>query len=223
MSGESKPEPKDHQSFNDDASEVRVIPSFDDMPLHQNLLRGIYSYGFEKPSAIQQRAIAPFIRGGDIIAQAQSGTGKTGAFSIGLLQRVDFRHRNLQALVLSPTRELAQQTHSVISQIGEYMSDVEGFAHTFVGGTRVQDDLKKLLLLEREGLKRKTFTKRILGCLHTMERKRILRAKGRAADSARQLYEHVRTKQLYEVTAGELNPEYVLTLQEQLGMLVGGK
>jgi translation initiation factor 4A len=144
MSGESKPEPKDHQSFNDDASEVRVIPSFDDMPLHQNLLRGIYSYGFEKPSAIQQRAIAPFIRGGDIIAQAQSGTGKTGAFSIGLLQRVDFRHRNLQALVLSPTRELAQQTHSVISQIGEYMSDVEGFAHTFVGGTRVQEDLKKL-------------------------------------------------------------------------------
>lgn len=137
-------ESKDHQSFNDDASEVRVIPSFDDMPLHQNLLRGIYSYGFEKPSAIQQRAIAPFIRGGDIIAQAQSGTGKTGAFSIGLLQRVDFRHRNLQALILSPTRELAQQTHSVISQIGEYMSDVEGFAHTFVGGTRVQEDLKKL-------------------------------------------------------------------------------
>jgi translation initiation factor 4A len=143
MSGD-KPEPKDHASFNDDTSEVRVIPSFDDMPLHQNLLRGIYSYGFEKPSAIQQRAIAPFIRGGDIIAQAQSGTGKTGAFSIGLLQRVDFRHRNLQALVLSPTRELAQQTHSVISQIGEYMSDVEGFAHTFVGGTRVQEDLKKL-------------------------------------------------------------------------------
>lgn len=143
MSGD-KPEPKDHASFNDDASEVRVIPSFDDMPLHQNLLRGIYSYGFEKPSAIQQRAIAPFIRGGDIIAQAQSGTGKTGAFSIGLLQRVDFRHRTLQALVLSPTRELAQQTHSVISQIGEYMSDVEGFAHTFVGGTRVQEDLKKL-------------------------------------------------------------------------------
>lgn len=139
-----KPEPKDHASFDDKASEVRVIPSFDDMPLHQNLLRGIYSYGFEKPSAIQQRAIAPFIRGGDIIAQAQSGTGKTGAFSIGLLQRVDFRHRNLQALVLSPTRELAQQTHSVIEQIGEYMGEGEGWAQTFVGGTRVQEDLKKL-------------------------------------------------------------------------------
>ncbi len=77
-------EPTNHDSFLDDQAEVRVIPSFDDMPLHQNLLRGIYSYGFEKPSAIQQRAIVPFIRGGDIIAQAQSGTGKTGAFSIGL-------------------------------------------------------------------------------------------------------------------------------------------
>lgn len=143
MSGD-KPEPKDHDSFKDDESEVRIIPSFDDMPLHQNLLRGIYSYGFEKPSAIQQRAIVPFIRGGDIIAQAQSGTGKTGAFSIGLLQRVDFRHKTLQGLVLSPTRELAQQTHSVISAIGEYLSDSNTFCHTFVGGTRVQEDLKKL-------------------------------------------------------------------------------
>jgi translation initiation factor 4A len=140
---EARPEPKDHESFVDD-QDIRVIPSFDDMPLHQSLLRGIYSYGFEKPSAIQQRAIAPFIRGGDIIAQAQSGTGKTGAFSIGLLQRLDFRHRNLQGLILSPTRELAQQTHQVISQIGEYLSDSTTFCHTFVGGTRVQEDLKKL-------------------------------------------------------------------------------
>jgi translation initiation factor 4A len=139
-----KPEPKDHDSFVDDQADIRVIPSFDDMPLHQNLLRGIYSYGFEKPSAIQQRAIVPFIRSGDIIAQAQSGTGKTGAFSIGLLQRVDFRHKTMQGLVLSPTRELAQQTHQVISQIGEYLADGQAFCHTFIGGTRVQEDLKKV-------------------------------------------------------------------------------
>lgn len=140
----AKPEPKDHQSFVDDQPDIRVIPSFDDMPLHQQLLRGIYSYGFEKPSAIQQRAIVPMIQGGDIIAQAQSGTGKTGAFSIALLQRMDFRHRQLQGLVLSPTRELAQQTHQVVSQIGEYVSESQTFCHTFVGGTRVQEDLKKL-------------------------------------------------------------------------------
>ena len=115
-----KPEPKDHDSFVDDQADIRVIPSFDDMPLHQNLLRGIYSYGFEKPSAIQQRAIVPFIRSGDIIAQAQSGTGKTGAFSIGLLQRVDFRHKTLQGLVLSPTQEVGQTTNDLISHLGDF-------------------------------------------------------------------------------------------------------
>jgi translation initiation factor 4A len=128
----------------DDQADIKVIASFDDMPLHQNLLRGIYSHGFEKPSAIQQRAIAPMIRGGDIIAQAQSGTGKTGAFSIGCLQRCDFRHRNLQALILSPTRELATQTHSVVCAIGDYLADGAAFCQTFVGGTRVADDLKKI-------------------------------------------------------------------------------
>jgi translation initiation factor 4A len=141
----AKPEPKDHDSFQDEQlpEDVKVCPSFDEMPLHTNLLRGIYSYGFEKPSAIQQRAIIPFIKGGDLIAQAQSGTGKTGAFSIGLLQRMDWGSRNCQGMVLSPTRELATQTESVISSIGEYLCD-GSFCHTFVGGTRVQDDLRKL-------------------------------------------------------------------------------
>ena len=139
-----KPEPNDHGAFVDDQPDVHIVQSFDDMPLHQSLLRGIYSYGFEKPSAIQQRAIVPFIQGGDLIAQAQSGTGKTGAFSIGLLQRLDFKHRTMQSLVLSPTRELAMQTHQVISAIGEYFSGSTPFCHTFVGGTRVQEDLKKL-------------------------------------------------------------------------------
>lgn len=145
MSQQEKTTPQDQDSFVDDQPGVRPIPTFDDMPLHQNLLRGIYSYGFEKPSNIQQRAIAPFTRGGDIIAQAQSGTGKTGAFSIGLLQRLDFRHNVVQALVLSPTRELALQTAEVISRIGEFLSDGSKFCETFVGGTRVQDDLRKLL------------------------------------------------------------------------------
>lgn len=144
MSAEARTEPKDHDTFMDDQSDVKVIPSFDDMPLHQHLLRGIYSYGFEKPSAIQQRAIVPFIKGGDIIAQAQSGTGKTGAFSIGLLARLDFRHKNLQALVLSPTRELATQTYDVISALGDYLAEGHMFCHTFVGGTRVQDDIRKI-------------------------------------------------------------------------------
>jgi len=137
--------PRDHDSFDDSDLNVEVIATFDEMPLHTNLLRGIYSYGFEKPSAIQQRAIVPFIKGGDIIAQASSGTGKTGAFTVGLLQRVDFKNSECQALVLSPTRELALQTEQVVSHIGDFLAEGKpNFCATFVGGTRVVEDLKKL-------------------------------------------------------------------------------
>ena len=66
-----------------------IINSWDDLDLNHNILRGIYAYGFEKPSPIQQKAIKPIICGKDIIAQAQSGTGKTGAFSVGVLQNID--------------------------------------------------------------------------------------------------------------------------------------
>lgn len=93
-----------------------VVESFDDMNLKEELLRGIYAYGFEKPSAIQQRAIMPCIQGRDVIAQAQSGTGKTATFSISILQQIDTSIRECQALILAPTRELAQQIQKVCLQ-----------------------------------------------------------------------------------------------------------
>ncbi len=124
---------------------LALYASFDEMPLHQNLLRGIYSHGFERPSPIQQRAIVPMLRGGDIIAQAQAGTGKTGAFAVGLLQRIDFRRRELQAIVLAPTRELADQIKGDVSALGSYLAgDNERFCHLFVGGTKRSDDVKLL-------------------------------------------------------------------------------
>ncbi|KAL0441388.1 UNVERIFIED_CONTAM: Eukaryotic initiation factor 4A-8 [Sesamum radiatum] len=86
-----------------------VYDSFDAMGLQENLLRGIYAYGFEKPSAIQQRGIVPFCKGLDVIQQAQSGTGKTATFCSGILQQLDYGLTQCQALVLAPTRELAQQ------------------------------------------------------------------------------------------------------------------
>ncbi|VDO78185.1 unnamed protein product [Heligmosomoides polygyrus] len=95
------------------SEEVEVIPTFDAMGLREPLLRGIYSYGFEKPSAIQQRAIKPIMKGRDVIAQAQSGTGKTATFSISVLQSIDTDLRECQALILSPTRELAVQIQKV--------------------------------------------------------------------------------------------------------------
>lgn len=103
-------------------TEEEVIESFDDMHLPEPLLRGIYAYGFEKPSAIQQRAIRPTMMGRDLIAQAQSGTGKTGTFAIGTLATIDPRARACQCLILAPTRELAKQTRDVTAALGDYMN-----------------------------------------------------------------------------------------------------
>ena len=104
-------EPLEHDSrFGDD---VKHFKKFDDMELSDGLLRGIYAFGFEQPSVIQQKAIVPISQGRDVIMQAQSGTGKTGAFAIGVLTRVEPTISNVQVIVLSPTRELAQQTETV--------------------------------------------------------------------------------------------------------------
>jgi translation initiation factor 4A len=123
------------------AEEYPVVDSFDDLDLQEGLLRGIYSYGFEKPSAIQQRAILPVLDGRDTIGQAQSGTGKTATFVIGSLQRVAFDNATCQALMLAPTRELAQQIHKVVLAMGDYMKVK---CHVCIGGTSVGDDIERL-------------------------------------------------------------------------------
>ncbi|PTB65302.1 eukaryotic initiation factor 4A-6 [Trichoderma citrinoviride] len=118
-----------------------TVDSFDDMNLKSELLRGVYAYGFERPSAIQQRAIMPVIKGHDVIAQAQSGTGKTATFSISVLQKIDPAVKQCQALILAPTRELAQQIQKVVVAIGDFMN-VE--CHACIGGTSVREDMKAL-------------------------------------------------------------------------------
>lgn len=96
---------------------------------------------FERPSAIQQRAIVPVVKGHDVIAQAQSGTGKTATFSISILQQLDMSIKGCQALILAPTRELAQQIQKVVIALGDYMN-IE--CHACVGGTNVREDMAKL-------------------------------------------------------------------------------
>jgi len=118
-----------------------IADNFDEMELRETLLRGIYAYGFEKPSAIQQRAIIPCIKGRDVIAQAQSGTGKTATFSIAILQQLDLAVKDCQALILAPTRELAQQIQKVVLALGDYMGVS---CHACIGGTNVKEDMKKL-------------------------------------------------------------------------------
>ncbi|OJJ60841.1 hypothetical protein ASPSYDRAFT_130471, partial [Aspergillus sydowii CBS 593.65] len=102
---------------------------------------GVYAYGFERPSAIQQRAILPIIKGNDVIAQAQSGTGKTATFSISALQKLDPNVKACQALIVAPTRELAQQIQKVVIAIGDFMNIQ---CHACIGGTAVRDDMNAL-------------------------------------------------------------------------------
>jgi translation initiation factor 4A len=128
--------------FTDD--NLSACTEFDGMNLKESILRGIFSYGFEKPSPIQQRAIIPLIKGVDLFAQAQSGTGKTGTFAIAILQRICFESKpneNPQALILVPTRELAQQIKKVIDQIGSYC-DIS--VHACIGGTNIIEDINAL-------------------------------------------------------------------------------
>jgi len=123
------------------SKEVGVVGTFDAMGLREDLLRGLYSYGLEKPSAIQQRAIVPMIKGRDVIAQAQSGTGKTTMLSLSALQMIDIASREVQVLVLNPTRELANQTQKVMLAVGDFMS-VQ--VHSCIGGKSIGEDIRRL-------------------------------------------------------------------------------
>uniref|UniRef100_A0A2I2YJN4 ATP-dependent RNA helicase n=1 Tax=Gorilla gorilla gorilla TaxID=9595 RepID=A0A2I2YJN4_GORGO len=113
-----------------------IVDNFDDMNLKESLLWGIYAYDLEKSSAIQQRAIITCMKGYDVIAQAQSGTGKTATFAISILQQLE-----TQALMLAPTRELAPQIQKVILALGDYMGAT---CHVCIGGTNVRIEMQKL-------------------------------------------------------------------------------
>jgi superfamily II DNA/RNA helicase len=118
-----------------------IYDTFDAMGLPDPLIRGIYGYGFERPSMIQQLAIVPMSGSTDILAQAQSGTGKTGAFSIGALSVVDMDVQAPQVLILCPTRELSQQTERVIRSIGSFMN-LKVLSAT--GGNKLHQDIRTL-------------------------------------------------------------------------------
>ena len=116
---------------------IQKYETFDEMNLREESLRGIYAHGFDVPSAIQKIAIDPIIKRRDMIAQAQSGTGKTGAFTIGSLQIIDFNLLEPQVIIICPTRELATQISKVFSQLGSYC-DVK--VVTCIGGINARLD-----------------------------------------------------------------------------------
>lgn len=132
---------------------LSIINKWDELDIDINILRGIYAMGFENPSPIQSKSILPIINEKDIIAQAQSGTGKTAAFTIGALSRIDLKSNTTQVLILSPTHELTKQIASVISGIGSMMDGLR--VKILVGGSSVEQDSISL---------KKTVPHIIVGC-----------------------------------------------------------
>ena len=123
------------------SSDLKVYDTFESMNLPEKLLRGIFAYGYERPSDIQTKAIVPLKDGRDVLAQARSGTGKTATFCVGSMCRIDPAVKKMQVLILVHTRELAQQIRSVATSLGEYLGIS---AYSATGGTPLRDDLRAI-------------------------------------------------------------------------------
>ena len=114
---------------------------FEDFFLKRELLMGIFEKGFERPSPIQEEAIPIALAGRNILARAKNGTGKTGAYVIPTLEKLDLSLTHIQALLLVPTRELALQTSAVVRDLGKHMK-INIMIST--GGTNLRDDIMRL-------------------------------------------------------------------------------
>ena len=108
------------------SEKIDCYDSFDNIGIREDILRGIYSYGFTQPSPIQKLAIKPFIDERDLIIQSHSGTGKTATFMISILNRINPELKKTQAVVVAPTRELAKQIYSVYQSLSNY-TDITGY------------------------------------------------------------------------------------------------
>ena len=127
-------------SENDDVNST--INSWEDLSINPLLLRGIYAYGFESPSPIQKKSILPILKGKDVIAQAQSGTGKTACFAISSIELVDATHQTTQAIIMSPTRELSSQIKNVVDALAINITNFK--SQLLVGGTHTENDISIL-------------------------------------------------------------------------------
>ena len=115
--------------------------SFEDLEINDELLRGIFAYGFENPSNIQHKSIPIINRGKDLIAQSQSGTGKTGAFTIGILNKLNVNLQRTQFIIVTPTHELAKQIYEVIIELSKYMKITMA---KVIGKTNINESINEL-------------------------------------------------------------------------------
>jgi len=133
---------KDRRVTTDDVKGIKGL-EFEDFHLKRTLLMGIFEMGYEKPSPIQEEAIPVALLGSSVLARAKNGTGKTAAFVIPSLQKVDTTIKATQIIILVPTRELALQTSAVIKELGKHIDDLSVMVST--GGTKLKEDIIRLM------------------------------------------------------------------------------
>jgi ATP-dependent RNA helicase RhlE len=116
--------------------------NFEDLHLHRNIVQGVYKLGYKELTPIQNKAIPPILNGKDVIGLAQTGTGKTAAFTLPLLQHlIDMPRRQINAAIITPTRELSEQISSTIGSLGKY-TDIK--TTTLYGGTNINNQINEL-------------------------------------------------------------------------------
>ncbi|KAF3912808.1 hypothetical protein AA313_de0201266 [Arthrobotrys entomopaga] len=131
---------KDNRPQTEDVTATKGL-DFEELYIKRELLMGIFEAGFEKPSPIQEETIPVALTGRDILARAKNGTGKTAAFVIPALERINAKSPKTQALILVPTRELALQTSQVCKTLGKHLG-INVMVTT--GGTGLRDDIVRL-------------------------------------------------------------------------------
>ena len=178
----------------DEKDEIPSIQNWDELQISTELLRGIYAYGFEQPSEIQKKSIPAILTGRDVIAQAQSGMGKTGAFSIGTLGQIDVTKSKVQALLMAPTHELVKQTCNVVESLGSTLPGLR--VKMLIGGTSIQHDADEI---------RKSCPHIIVGCagrIYDMFRRRYIQGghiKIMVLDEADEMLSHGFKQKIYQI------------------------
>lgn len=132
--------PRDRRKRTSDVTDTKGN-EFEDFCLKRDLLMGIFEKGWERPSPIQEASIPVALSGRDILARAKNGTGKTGAYSIPLLEQIDPTQNHIQAMVVVPTRELALQTSHICNELAKHLG-VKVMVTT--GGTNLKDDIMRI-------------------------------------------------------------------------------
>uniref|UniRef100_A0A8R1Y4V8 RNA helicase n=1 Tax=Pristionchus pacificus TaxID=54126 RepID=A0A8R1Y4V8_PRIPA len=132
--------PKDKRFKTADVTETKGI-DFEDFCLGRDLLMGIFEKGWEKPSPIQEASIGIAMSGQDILARAKNGTGKTGAYCIPVIEKIDPNKKKIQAMIIVPTRELALQTSQICVELSKH---IKLKVMVTTGGTDLRDDIMRL-------------------------------------------------------------------------------